>query len=233
MLIFFLLPNFVEETKTQRRRRIFLRSQNCSFQSAVTLQIPNFHQNCAYENFHLCCRCLASPTMANFHTRFQKDIPISYLCPNRLTFYFQLQILLFCLARGSELTTCLLDRLFIYSFILSLTKLLGDTNKPTFHPIFVKYSLNLHRLLCLFFIKKCQKFLRAILSSSCRQVSVIVLVPDNLGQGDLIQFPVGKGICFPVKDIKIYSGKGFLISGTENSLVSQPVTTCSRGVCDV
>lgn len=51
-------------------------------------------------------------------------------------------------------------------------------------------------------------------------MSVIVLVPDNLGQGDLIQFPVGKGICFPVKDIKIYSGKGFLISGTENSLVS-------------
>lgn len=49
---------------------------------------------------------------------------------------------------------------------------------------------------------------------------VTVLVPDNLGQGDLVQFLVGKCILFPGKDERMYVGEGFLISGTENSLVS-------------
>lgn len=60
-----------------------------------------------------------------------------------------------------------------------------------------------------------------------------VLVPDGLGQGDLVQFLVGKCICFPGKDIRMHNGKEFLISETENSLFSQPLMTCSRGVCDV
>lgn len=51
-------------------------------------------------------------------------------------------------------------------------------------------------------------------------MSVTVLAPDNLGQGDPVPFPVQKGTHFPVKDVRMYNGKGFLISGTENSLFS-------------
>ena len=59
------------------------------------------------------------------------------------------------------------------------------------------------------------------------------LVPDDLCQGDLVLFLERKCHCLPGKDMRMHNGKVFLIFGTENGLASQPLMTCSRGVCDI
>lgn len=58
------------------------------------------------------------------------------------------------------------------------------------------------------------------MSSSCRQVSVTALVPDNLGQGDLVCFLVSGCILFPGEDVRMCTGGAFLISEPEHTLVS-------------
>lgn len=147
------LSNFVEEPKTQRRKIIFQKLQNCSLQS---LQIPDSHYNCLYENFHLHCRCLKSSTIANCHTSFHEDTPLPTCAPTGC--YRNLFNCNDYLARGHQLTTYLLDRLFIslriHSFFLSLTKLLNGANKPNYHLIFIKYSFDLYTFPCLFLLKE-------------------------------------------------------------------------------
>lgn len=106
---FFQLPDFIEETKTPKKKTNFLRVPNLFISESTTnLQIPGSHYNaCIYENFCFYHGCLTSPAMAShLHTSFGEYLPSPSLGPNRLSgFYFQLQLLLFCLARESQLTT--------------------------------------------------------------------------------------------------------------------------------